>query len=167
MDINNEAFWKNLSSNFKASIELLQKAAKRFGIDLRKPFTEEEEKQYKRSEKLLDTKTKQHPLISLCKQYQSITRPFIENSEGIIYNSKELIDQERLGIKSEEEVIDTMGGIGDCFEIIQWYVFLIEAKLQRALRGKMEGGDWETENGFQKDSNGSAKSGPSCYRKKY
>ncbi len=157
MDINNEAFWKNLSSNFKASIELLQKAANKFGIDLSKPLSEEEEEQYESRKKLLDTKAKQHPLINLCKQYRSITRPFIENSDGVVNKSKELVEHVDLGIKSEGEVLDTVAGIGDCFDIIQWYVFFIEAKLHRALRGRMDGEDWETENGFQKDSNGSAK----------
>src|SRR4029077_18471630 len=79
------------------------------------------------------------------------------NSDDVVNKSKELIDQFQLGIKSEEAVMHTVAGIGDCFDIIQWYVFFIDAKLQRALRGKMEGEDWETANGFQKDSNGSAK----------
>lgn len=157
MDINNEAFWENLSSNFKATLELLQKAAKKYGIDLSKPLTEEEEEQYKRSEKLLDTKTKQHFLITLCKQYRSIARPFLENRTGVVNKIIELVDHVHIGIKSEAEVENTVAGIGDCFDIIQWYVFFIDAKLQRALHGKIEGEDWETENGFQKDSNGSAK----------
>ena len=157
LDINNEAFWKNLSSNFKVSIELLQKAAKKFGIDLSKPFTEEEDKQYEIRKKLLDTKAKQHPLINLCKQYRTITRPFIENGDEVVNKSKELVKHVHLGIKSGGEVLDTVAGIGDCFDIIQWYLFFIEAKLHRALRGRMDGEDWEAENGFQKDSNGSAK----------
>jgi hypothetical protein len=157
IDINNEAFWKNLSSNFKSTLELLKKAAKKYGIDLSKPLTEKEEEQYESRKKILDTKAKEHPLINLCKQYRSIARPFIENSDGVVNTSKELIDHVHLGIKSEVDVIDMVAGIGDCFDIIQWYVFFIEVKLQRALRGRMEGEDWETENGFQKDSNGSAK----------
>jgi hypothetical protein len=48
-----------------------------------------------------------------------------------------------------------MASLGDCFEIIQWYLFFIEAKLQRALQGKME--DDEDNDGYPKDSDGSAK----------
>ena len=36
-------------------------------------------------------------------------------------------------------------------------LFFIDVKFQRALHGKLENEDWETENGYQKDSDGSAK----------
>jgi hypothetical protein len=58
---------------------------------------------------------------------------------------------------SEEDVVDTMASLSDCGEIINWYLFFIDAKLERALHGKLEGEEWEDENGFQKDSHGSAK----------
>ncbi len=35
-------------------------------------------------------------------------------------------------------------------------LFFIDVKLQRALHGKLENEDWETENDFQKNSDGSA-----------
>jgi len=156
-DINNEAFWKNLTSNFKLTIELIQKAAKERGIDLTKPLTAEEEREFKSRKGFLDSQVNQHPLIQLCKQYQSLVRPFIEHTDGLVNKTRELVDHLHLGIKSEEDVTYTVAEIGDCFDIIQWYIFFIDAKLQRALRGKIEGEDWETENGFQKDSDGSAK----------
>jgi hypothetical protein len=58
LDINNEAFWQNLSSNFKGTLKLLKKAAQKYGIDLSKPLTDEEEEQHKINERLLDTKDK-------------------------------------------------------------------------------------------------------------
>ena len=62
-----------------------------------------------------------------------------------------------MGITNEEDVVHTVAHIGDGFEIIQWYLFFVDAKLQRALRGKLEDDGWEEENDFQKDSDGSAK----------
>jgi hypothetical protein len=62
-----------------------------------------------------------------------------------------------MGIKTEEDVVHTMTGLGDCEEVIRWYLFFIDAKLQRALHGKMEGESWQEENGYQKDSDGSAR----------
>ena len=50
-----------------------------------------------------------------------------------------------------------MADIGDCFSVIQWYLYFIEIKLKRAFQGKVEGEDWEVENGFPKDSDGTAK----------
>ena len=71
--------------------------------------------------------------------------------------TRELVSHLHLGITSEEDVVHTVADIGDCFEIIQWYLFFIDAKLQRALHGKLESEDWEEDNGYQKDSDGSAK----------
>lgn len=153
LDVNNEIFWDTISSNFEEAIKLLYKAAKEHGIDLNKLITEEQQERRFSSQ----AAAKQHLLSRLCKQYQAIVRPFAEKSEGLIDNTKELVDHLHLGIKSAEEVVQTVGGIRDCFDIIQWYVFFLDAKLQRALRGKMEGETWEIENGCQRDSDGSAK----------
>jgi len=157
LDINNKAFWDTISSNFVKGIELLHKAAAEHGIDLNKPFTKEEETNYKQRETLLRTTAKQHPLSKLCKQYQAIARPFAKKSEGFVDKTRELVDHLHLGLKTPEDVVYTVADIGDCFEVIQWYLFFIDAKLQRSLHGKIGGEDWETENGFQKDSEGSAK----------
>jgi len=83
--------------------------------------------------------------------------PFCEKSEGFVNKTRELVDHLHLGIKTPEDVVYTVRDIGDCFDIIQWYLFFMDAKLQRALHGKMENEDWETENGYPKDSDGSAK----------
>ena len=157
LDINNKAFWDTISSNFEKATELLHKAAAEQGIDLNKPMTGQEKANYRQKEIFLQTTAKQHVLSKLCKQYQRIAMPFTEKSEGFVDKTKELVDHLHLGIKTEEDVVYTVADIGDCFEIIQWYLFFIDVKLQRALHGKTRGEDWKTENGFQKDSEGSAK----------
>ena len=162
LDINNKAFWDNISSNFENAIKLLHKAAKEQGIDLNKAMTEEEETKYRKRKTFLDTAAKQHALAKLCKQYQQIVMPFVKKSEGLVDKTRELVNHLHLGIKTEEDVVYTVAGIGDCFDIIQWYLFFMDAKLQRALHGKMEGEypiaiGRETKKGFQKDSDGSAK----------
>lgn len=165
LDISNKAFWENISSNFQEAFRLLQKAGEKHGIDLSKPLTEEEDMAYKKRGAFLDTATKQHPLSKLCKQYQKLVMPFVKKSDAdFVDKTRELVSHLHLGITSEEDVVYTVAGIGDCFEIIQWYLFFIDAKLQRALHGKLEGEDWsertpleEEDNGYQKDSEGSAK----------
>lgn len=157
LDMNNKAFWDNISSNFQKALQLLYKAAEVHGIDLDKAMTKEEEDEYEAKQNSLRKAAKNHPIAKLCKQYRSLAMPFIEKSEGMVDTARELVDHLHLGIKSEEEVVHTMAGLGDCFEIIQWYLFFIEAKLQRALHGKIEGEEWEVDNGFAKDSDGSAK----------
>ena len=49
LDINNKAFWDNISSNFKEAIRLLHKAAKEHGIDLNS-ISQEDEENYKKKE---------------------------------------------------------------------------------------------------------------------
>lgn len=158
LDISNNAFWDNISSNFQNALKLLYKAAKKHGIDLSKPLTEKEETAYKERETILETTAKKHPLSKLCKQYQGTVMPFVKKSDkDFIDKTRELVSHLDLGITSEENVEHTVADIGDCFEIIQWYMFFIDAKLQRALHGKLEGEEWEEENAYQKDSDGSAK----------
>ena len=84
--------------------------------------------------------------------------PFLKKNDGeFVDKTRELVNHLHLGIVNEEDVVYTVTDIADCFDIIQWYVYFIDAKLQRALQGKLEGEEWEEENGYQKDSDGSAK----------
>lgn len=157
LDMNNKAFWDNIASNFKDALKLMTKAAKKHGIDLSQPLSPEEEKQYQAKETAIRRFTRDHELAQLCKQYQQLVLPFTKTNDELVQKTRELVDHLHLGLHSEEEVVKTVAGIGDCFDIIQWYLFFIDVKLQRALHGKIENEDWETANGFQKDSDGSAK----------
>ena len=121
------------------------------------PMTKEEEENYEKRESFLKTASKNHAISKLCTKYRKIVLPFTKKSDDMTDKTRELVNHLHLGIKTEEEVVHTVAGIGDCFEIIQWYLFFIDAKFQRALHGKMEGEEWEVDNGYQKDSEGSAK----------
>ena len=127
------------------------------GIDLSLPCTEEEEKEYKATEDNIAHGINESMLIKLCKTYQNIAKPFIDDSEGIVDLNRQLIANLHLGINTEEDVVYTMADIGTCFDILQWYLYFIQSKLTRALHGQLEGEDWEEENGYPKDSDGSAK----------
>jgi len=157
LDINNKAFWENISSNFKNSTALLKKAAEKHGIDLNQPLSKDEEENYEKRESFLRTASKNHVISKLCTNYRKIVMPFTKKGDGMVGKTRELVSHLHMGIKTEEDVVYTVAGIGDCFEIIQWYLFFIDAKFQRALQGKMEGEEWEVEDGYQKDSEGSAK----------
>ena len=159
LDMNNKAFWDNLSSNFDKALKLLQKAAKKHGIDINKSMSKEEEQAYEERESFLRKAAKQHPLSKLCTGYRKAVLPFFKNevSSELVDKTRELVSHLHMGIQTEEEVAHTMANLGDCEEVIRWYVFFIDAKLQRALHGKIEGEDWELDNGYPKDSDGSAK----------
>jgi hypothetical protein len=155
LDINNKAFWDNISSNFSKAIQLLHKAAKEHGIDLDKPMTKEEEQQYEKRESFLKKATENHELIKLCRKYEKIASPFLNKSEEFVNKTKELASELDMGLKTEAQVVHSVANIGDCLDIIQWYLFFIEAKLQRALHGKLD--ELEEKYDFPKDSDGSAK----------
>lgn len=155
LDVNNKAFWDNISSNFSKAIELLRKAAKEHGIDLDKAMTKEEEQEYEKRESFLKKATENHALIKLCRKYEKTASPFLKKSEEFGDKTRELVNELDMGLKTEEQVVHSVANIRDCLEIIQWYLFFIEAKLQRALHGKLD--ELEEKYDFPKDSDGSAK----------
>jgi len=156
LDINNKAFWENISDNFTQAVEMLYAMANEKGIDLGNLMTKEEEEAYEQRRSLIDKTVKDHELTRLCKKYRVLTLSFFKTSfsQHLVDKNRELVDHLQLGMHNEEEVVYTMKDLGDCQEVIQWYVFFIAAKLQRALRGKMENDEDEN---YLKDSDGSAK----------
>jgi hypothetical protein len=62
-----------------------------------------------------------------------------------------------MGILAEGDVKKEVALIKNCQGIIDWYLHFIHVKFMRAIMGKMEDDGWEEENGYQKDSDGSAK----------
>lgn len=122
LDMNNKAFWKNISSNFDKEILLLYKMAEERGIDLNN-ISEEETKEYEQKKSFIDNEIKKHILIKLCKKYEQATMPFFKKqiSEELVEKTRELVSQLHIGMKTEEDVVHTMAGLGDCEEVIRWY----------------------------------------------
>jgi len=156
-DVNNEEFWNSIASNFAKTKELLYKAAAERGIDLDTVISEEEKKAHAKKEADLDKKIGQHPVVQLCKQYEGIVLPFFESefSKELVDKNREMVNQLQMGIQTEDKVVHTMANCGDCEEIIQWYVFFIDVKLQRALHSLQD--ETDNDDGYPKDSDGSAK----------
>lgn len=155
-DSNNEEFWNSIANNFAKAKELLYKAAAERGIDLDTIMTDEERQAFAAKEANLDQQVRRHPAVRLCKEYQQVVLPFFESNyrKELVDKNRELANHLHMGIQTEENVVHTMANCVDCEEIIQWYVFFIDAKLQRALHGLQD----ETGNdGYAKDSDGSAK----------
>jgi hypothetical protein len=157
IDINNPAFWEHITENFQKTVKLLYKTAKEHGVALDSAMTKEEEDKYEKRRTFLKKAAKDHRLSKLCNEYQKVVMPFVKNNSLVEDKTKELRNYARLGIKTEKETSSIVGEVNECFDIIQWYVFFIGAKLQRALNGKLEGESGGLNNRFQKDSDGSAK----------
>jgi hypothetical protein len=157
VDINNTALWEHITDNFQKTIQLLSKTAEEYGVSLDKAMATEDENKYEQQRTALKIATKNHGLSKLCNEYQQVVAPFVKKDKLVNDKIQELAQYVRLGIKTEKEVKAITVTINDCFDIIQWYLFFIGAKLQRALNGKLEGESRGIDNRFQKDGEGSAK----------
>jgi hypothetical protein len=140
----------------------LHKAAEKYGIDLNN-VSKDETEEYSRKEKRDKTVAKNHPLAKDTMLYITKGKKLLENEELMKDKAGELIRNFEMGIQSEEQLSGEAATIKDCQEIISWYLHFIHVKFMRALMGKMEddaclpdGQGWE-DNGYQKDSDGSAK----------
>ena len=101
--------------------------------------------------------SKNRNLANFTRNYISLANAWLKNNEHIREIQKDVLQQMDLGIHSDEETLSYVQTIKDCLEIVQWYLFMIAVKFNRALSGKLEDDGWEEANGFQKDSDGSAK----------
>ncbi|MBA2561762.1 MAG: hypothetical protein H0V14_02410, partial [Chitinophagaceae bacterium] len=156
LDVHNKAFWESLSKNFEDAIILLHKAAEKHGIDLNN-ISEEEHNKYKEQDLQTQKEIKASLPGKLTKEYSNIADTWLKNFRSTKIFEEKLIKNFELGIESEVNTKKIVAEIKDCIEIIQWYLHFIYVKFSRALSGKIEDDGWEEENGFQKDSDGSAK----------
>jgi hypothetical protein len=153
-DINNKAFWENISQNFVDTLTLLSEAAAKHGIDLN-AVTDEEMKAYQSEEKKKDDKNEKHPLIKYAKLYSNLATDFCKQDNLLTDKGIELQQQVELGIKGIDETEKELATLNDCYEIVQWYMYQIYVKLKRAM---CVFDDEAAEDEFMmSDANGSAK----------
>jgi hypothetical protein len=131
-DLLNEAFWRQLSSVFLETREMIVEWAREAGVDLSEPVAEDEIRSH-RKRQLIDN----HPLARCGKKYANAASDWFREFDQTI----EISDSECLE---------------DAREVIQWYQYQIAVKTIRALSGRREEEDPEFAD-FPKDSDGSAK----------
>ena len=95
----------------------------------------------------------QERLMALARAYSKQARTWLEEHRDLLQaRGEELSDQLALGMPVREKGIE----LADALEVIQWYLFLIQTKLHRALQGLHD--DFPLEDDpIQNDANGSAK----------
>jgi hypothetical protein len=139
-DINSEAFWKKIKSNFQEARRMLEALAEERGIDLSEVSQQ--------SLEVYETRrrdARNHPLARAAEQYAHAVRDWSKQSKPI-----EVSD-------TVEETGSTQEDAADHLEVVYWYQFFIAAKLMRALMSrKAEIDDGDGDDGAR-DSDGSAK----------
>ncbi|HEY5463447.1 MAG TPA: hypothetical protein VIJ95_09330 [Hanamia sp.] len=155
-DINNKKFWDKLSSGMADTIRMIYEDAAKHGIDLDKEIKANEE-EYQKNQEKTEIKLKESELDQYNNQYMLLAREWLKKHEHFDEIRDDALQKAELGLGTEEEIMNHLQTINECLEVINWYLFLISVKFKRALSGKFEDDGWEEENGFQKDSDGSAK----------
>jgi hypothetical protein len=154
-DVANEKFWTDLGKEMAKAVLLLKKSAKKLGIDLDN-IPKEESDALMAQHAFIKKQAHDHSLQKLSMQYIKTVRPFFKDewSNALVNTTQMLQTTTALGISNAEHSATTIATISDCQQIIQWYMFFINAKLQRALQGMMYD---DEDDGYPKDSDGSAK----------
>jgi hypothetical protein len=135
----NQDVWTAVSDSFKETIELLRKMADEMGINLE--LSDEEKVEITLKEELMEEITKEHPLKSLADEYLKEGKDWLESSSTKDY-LLQLQTQVELGTIGIEDAGKRIKSMEESLEVIQWYLFFIAVKIQRAL-GDQKGGFWK------------------------
>jgi len=151
-DLSNEIFWQKLSETLQETMSLLQEMAEERGIDLDSLDIDDGEE----LESPLQAKPVVHMTTHMARSYiDSVDNWFDENVyifEDDASQLATLYDIDDSGTYSKEDTVTLI----DSVEVIRWYQHQIYVKIQRAIHSSQDE-DFEIENGFPKDSDGSAK----------
>ena len=138
-DIENEAFWRNLSNIFAEAKTMIAEKAREFGIEI-EPISDEKFTLHKQRERQT---IGAEDLTKLAETYWKTTRKTLDTKEDWLIFSA--LDED-----AQNEML----------EIISWYQFFISAKIQRGFHGILDfdGNEDENElNDSQSEANGSIK----------
>jgi len=154
-DISNQAFWNRLAENFSKAREILLKAAADAGVDLEKG-NDAEADDHRRKE-ALQTESRRHPLALLSLEYAHVGREWLKTQPGMLDRLEDLKQELILGVENEQGAKRQTFLIRESLSVIQWYLQFIHIKLSRALMGKLSAAEWQDEERYQRDYDGSAK----------
>lgn len=144
-DIQNEAFWRKLSSIFQETREMVMEWAQEAGIDL-SDVKDEDEKQLRKKRRQADN----HPLARAGKKYANAASDWFREFDQLV----EISD-----LAPTDSDVEEAERLVDAREIIHWYQYQIAVKTIRALSSRTEEQEFEDEevDRFPRDSDGSAK----------
>jgi hypothetical protein len=151
-DLSNEVFWQKLSETLQETMTMLQEMAEERGIDLDSLDMDDSEK--------LDVPFKEKPVVHMTTHMAKSYIGLVENW----FNDNVYIFEEDAGRLAAVYEADTSESYSqedtvtliDSAEVIRWYQHQIYVKVQRAIHSSQDE-EFEIQNGFAKDSDGSTK----------
>lgn len=151
-DINDEAFWEELSEIFQLTLEMVKETAREQGIDLDSLDLQ----QAADERETIRNSAKNHECPCAAKAYGQMVNNWLDSAKELFEEKADDIGlQVRLELPDSDPV-EEADNLKNSVDIIRWYQHFIYVKLIRAVQGKLE----ETPQGldeFPKDSDGSAK----------
>ena len=152
-DMQGEEFWNELSSALKVTLDLLKESAADHGIDINNLDMEGVEEEQVR----IDEEASNHPVARAAFDYIEMADSWLNGSRGLFQNKeRELRREAELELPGSKPHLKAVQ-VADAIDVISWYHTMIYPKVMRALGQSRRETRWEEENGFQKDSDGSAK----------
>ena len=142
-DIQNEAFWKKLSSIFQETQEMLKEWADEAGVDLNE-IKEEDELHLRRRRRHADN----HALAKAGKKYANVASDWFRQFDQF---------EEVSDLAPTDTEVEEADRMVDAREIIHWYQYQIAVKTIRALSSRFEETEFDEVDDDQRDSDGSAK----------
>lgn len=141
-DIQNEAFWRKLSSIFQETREMITEWAAEAGVELGE-VKEEDELELRKKRRQVDN----HSLARAGKKYANAASDWFREFDQLL----EVSD-----LAATDADIEEAERLVDAREIIHWYQYQIAVKTMRALSSRTDELE-EEDDEFPKDSDGSAK----------
>jgi len=142
-DIQNEAFWKKLSSIFRETQGMLKEWADEAGVDLNE-IKDEDDLNLRRKRRQAD----KHALATAGKKYANAASDWFREFDQI---------EEVSDLAATETEVDEADRLVDAREIIHWYQYQIAVKTIRALSSRFEECEFDEVDDYPRDSDGSAK----------
>jgi hypothetical protein len=151
--LDTRSFWDDIARSFALARRLVEREARRQGIDLDSVETLIEAEREERQRRRLAAR-QGSALHQAASAYWKKTKLLLDRLQPELADTAaELRCQARLGAGHPEE---TAAAIRDGLEVVHWYLFFIDVKLQRAVASRVD----ETrdgDDGFPSDADGSAK----------
>ncbi len=139
--------WSDLKRTLDDTIELLRELMREKGLD---PDQVESDEEYLISEEEVRQKTRVHPLTRMSLAYITLTEEYF-NSHERTFSEMGMYEE-----KLPENATEKEKKLHEAGEVIRWYLYQINVKIQRALHGKQHG-EINPEYVLPSDVDGSAK----------
>jgi len=152
-DLESQEFWNELSSALKVTLDLLRESAADHGIDidnLDMQGVEEEESR-------IEQEAENHPVARAAFDYIEMADSWLNDAHDMFKEKEQELQREvELELPGSKPHLKAVQ-VADAVDVISWYHTMIYPKAMRALGQSRREARWEEQNGFPKDSDGSAK----------